>query len=418
VKGAWARRSPGSALKPFTYLLAFEHGATPATVAADVPSTFLTSTGVYAPEDFTQRCCGPMRYRLALANSLNIPAVRVLESLGGPAPLRSRLQHWGLTTLDRAADEYGLGLTIGDAEVRLIELTNAYACLARLGRFQPYRLTLDPQTQSPAPPYAMPDPPSGPAWLIADILSDNEARVHSFGRESALRFEFPVACKTGTSTDFRDNWSMGYSPEFTVGVWVGNFDGSAMHKVSGVTGAAPILHDVFEELHRRFGTSWYPRPADIVERDVHPLTGKLLMAPRPNAVHEKFLVGHLPQEEAPSDYDEQGRVVLGPEYQEWLASAQNSLGTQVAEAARAPDLRLVAPVAGTTFVVDPDVPSSARIPLLARGHGALVWHSDSLVCREENGRCYAEATPGTHRLSVRDSETGKVAETWVVVKEL
>jgi len=417
VNGAWARRSPGSALKPFTYLLAFEHGATPATVAADVPASFLTSTGMYHPENFTQRCNGPVRYRLALANSLNIPAVRVLASLGGAAPLRERLQQWGLSTLDRPADQYGLGLTIGNAEVRLLELTNAYAALARLGRFQPYRLATNPETYSPLPQRSPPEPPTGPAWLIADILNDNEARVHSFGRESALHFDFPVACKTGTSTDFRDNWTMGYTPEFTVGVWVGNFDGSAMHEVSGVTGAAPILHDIFVQLHSRYGTSWYARPPGVEEHDIHPLTGKILTASHTDAVGEKFLSGHLPQVENASDYDEEGRVILGPEYQEWQASAQNLLGDKIAGVSLAADLHLVTPVAGTTFVIDPDIPSTARIPLVAKGQGQLVWESDSLACQTEGADTYATAVRGKHRITVRDA-AGKTAETWIVVKAL
>src|SRR4029453_559780 len=105
------------------------------------------------------------------------------------------------------------------------------------------------------------------AWLIADMLSDNTARTLAFGANSPLRFDFPVASKTGTSSGFRDNWAIGYTPEFTVGVWTGNFDGSPMHQVSGVTGAAPILHDVFVELQRRFGTTWFDIPAGIVTRD-------------------------------------------------------------------------------------------------------------------------------------------------------
>ena len=108
------------------------------------------------------------------------------------------------------------------------------------------------------------------------MLSDNSARTLAFGINSALRYDYPVACKTGTSTDFRDNWTIGFTPEFTVGVWVGNFDGAPMHEVSGVTGAGPILHGIFDHLHATRGTSWYPTPAQIVERTIHPLTGKLL----------------------------------------------------------------------------------------------------------------------------------------------
>jgi penicillin-binding protein 1C len=300
VNGAWAPRSPGSTFKPFTYLLALEHGATPATIVADVPTEFATATGLFAPVNYDRHCYGPMRYRLALANSLNISAVKVLASQGGPKSLQQLLQQCGLTTLDRPAEHYGLGLTIGNAEARLLELANAYACLARLGEYQPYRMLLDAAGQrgrSASQPYTRTAPQvasPAAAYLIADILSDCDARALAFGVETPLRFDFPAACKTGTSSDFRDNWAFGYTPEFTVGIWVGNFDGAPMEHVSGVTGAAPILHDVLDHLHERYGTSWYATPTNIVECWIHPITGKRLsQAPvtaGPGAVREKFLV--------------------------------------------------------------------------------------------------------------------------------
>ena len=134
------RVRPGSALKPFLYWLAFEKGATPASIVADVPTDFATSTGLFSPVNYDRHCYGPVRYRAALANSLNIPAVKVLDSLGGPAPLLELLRRCRLSTLTHADDYYGLGLAIGNAEARLLELANAYACLARLGVCRPYRL--------------------------------------------------------------------------------------------------------------------------------------------------------------------------------------------------------------------------------------------------------------------------------------
>ncbi|MGZ5024853.1 MAG: penicillin-binding protein 1C, partial [Chthoniobacterales bacterium] len=267
VNGAWAKRSAGSALKPFTYLLALERGATPATMVADVPTSFAAADGFYRPENYNRRCYGPVTYRTALASSLNIPAVKVLQAAGGPAALEERLRAVGLTTLDHEPEIYGLGLTLGNCEARLLEMTNAYASLARLGEFRPWRVLRDAPTA--ARRYSQPEL----VWQIADMLSDNSARTLAFGINNALRFDFPVACKTGTSSDFRDNWTIGFTPEFTVGVWVGNFDGAPMHEVSGVTGAGPILHGIFEYLHAQRGTSWYARPAKIVERTIDPLTG-------------------------------------------------------------------------------------------------------------------------------------------------
>ena len=207
-----------------------------------------------------------------------MPAVKVLNAIGGPKVLRGRLQACGLTTLNEPADHYGLGLTIGNAEARLLELANAYACLARLGLPALSIAGRIPQRLGPAPGDGTNAFRRGrfaaAAYLIADILSDNSARHLAFGMDSPLCFDFPVACKTGTSTDFRDNWAVGYTPEFTVGIWVGNFDGSPMEHVSGVSGAAPILHEIFEYLHEHYGTSWYSAPTNIVECWIHPVTGK------------------------------------------------------------------------------------------------------------------------------------------------
>ena len=249
------------------------------------------------------------------------------------------------------------------------------------------------------------------------MLSDNSARLLGFGLHSALRFDFPVACKTGTSTDYRDNWAMGYTPEFTVGVWVGNFDGSPMREVSGVTGAAPIMHAVMEHLHTRFGTTWYAAPENIVEREVHPLTGKLLAHPRADAVRERFLRDHLPPVESPDDYDITGRVKLGPEYRAWMASGEGGLETRVCCEAGT-SLHLESPLPGTTYLVDPDLPSSRWVPLQASGPALTVWESDSLTLQQSEGHTYAVLREGVHHLSVRDPATGQHAETWISVKSL
>jgi penicillin-binding protein 1C len=413
VNGAWAPRSAGSTLKPFTYLLAFEQGANPATIVDDLLAEFATATGVFAPENYNRRCYGPMSYRRALANSLNISAVKVLQSVGGAAALQRRLQGFGLTTLTQTPEHYGLGLTIGNAEVRLLELANAYATLARLGEYRPWQLV------SGENPPATAAVSTGSAWLIADILSDNNARALAFGLESPLRFDFPVACKTGTSSGFRDNWALGFTPEFTVGVWMGNFDGTPMREVSGVSGAAPVLHEMFERLHEQFGTTAFPTPANIVERTVHPLTGKILTGYEASGVQEKFLKNFLPPVETAADYDDTGRVRLPACYREWLAGAENWLGTAaVAEnAGGLQQLRLVSPQPGTTFFIDADLPPSSRaIPLRAEGGSSLRWESESLECRAAAGGPVAVMREGRHRLTVMCSDTGERMETWVTVK--
>lgn len=443
VNGAWAPRSPGSTLKPFTYLLALERGATPATVVADVPTEFATATGVFTPVNYNRHCYGPMRYRPALANSLNISAVKVLASIGGPEPLQRLLQQCGLSTLSRPAEDYGLGLTLGNAEARLLELANAYACLARLGEYKPYRLLLtesnrewlvgtprrgvgvgaeaDASARRPYPRSSafcqVADPAA--AYLIADMLSDNSARTLAFGAESPLRFNFPVACKTGTSSDFRDNWAFGYTPEFTVGVWVGNFDGTPMEHISGVTGAAPILHDLFEHLHQRYGTTWYEAPANIIECWVHPITGKRLSqtqaASGSEAVREKFLAANLPPVESSVAL---AAVRLGGEYRDWLASGDNWLGNRAVLAPGQSSLRILFPLPGTTIYLDPDLPQQGRrLCMRADGPELVEWQSDSLRVARDGNRQVALLTKGRHEITVRDPLRGNTARTWINVLE-
>jgi penicillin-binding protein 1C len=412
VNGAWAKRSAGSTLKPFTYLLALERGATPATVVADVRTSFPSADGFYRPENYNRRCYGPVLYRTALASSLNIPAVKVLLAAGGPEALHERLRLCGLTTLNRTAEIYGLGLTLGNCEGRLLEITNAYASLARMGEYRPWRvLTTSPTTSRR---YSRPEL----VWQIADIMSDNSARTLAFGMNSALRFDYPVACKTGTSTDFRDNWTIGFTPEFSVGVWVGNFDGAPMREVSGVTGAGPILHAIFDYLHANRGTSWYRTPAGIVERNVHPLTGKLLADSDARGVREKFLPDRLPDAESPADYDAAGNVQLGPEYADWFASAENGIRDRAILATAKGELRITSPLPGSVYLLDPDVPSTRRIPLIANGGTQIKWESESLSCRSETGANFALATEGEHRIIVTDLASGQHAETWIRIRSL
>lgn len=439
VNAAWAPRSPGSALKPFTYLLALERGATPATVVADIPTEFVTATGLFAPVNYNRHCYGPVRYRIALANSLNISAVKVLESIGGPEPLQHLLQQCGLSTLNRLPNEYGLGLTIGNADVRLLELVNAYACLARLGEYKPYRLLANPEPPSSfasslgvqcsmfdvqcSKVHGERVMDSTAAYLIADILSDNDSRTLAFGAESALRFDFPVACKTGTSSDFRDNWAFGYTPEFTVGVWIGNSDGSPMQHISGVTGAAPILHDLFNHLHQLYGTTWYAQPTNIVECWIQPISGKRLTesSADPSAIKEKFLIDHLPPVETPDDYEilspSKRAVRLGNDYRDWFASQDNWLGTSAVLREKDNPLRIVFPPPGTIVYLDPDLPEQgSRLFLRATGPPGIQWHSDSLSLTTAGNREVALLTEGHHQLTARDPISGAEAETWLDVR--
>jgi penicillin-binding protein 1C len=256
---------------------------------------------------------------------------------------------------------------------------------------------------------------------MADMLNDNSARAQAFGTESHLRFDFPVACKTGTSSNFRDNWAFGYTPEFTVGVWVGNFDGTPMRGISGVAGAAPILHEMIEHLHQVNGTSWYQAPAGIATAEVHRVTGKRptenRIAPDSMWVSDNFLADRLPPMETAEDYDEAGRVRLGPEYRSWVKSPDNWLGSSVATAEPRTALRITFPPAGTTLYLDPDLPfGGGRLEVTACGPSQPEWASTTLSFRNEGGRTIALLEPGRHRLMARDPSTGVTDETWVEVK--
>lgn len=246
--GVIARRQPGSALKPFVYELAMERlGWSAGTALPDVELELPLPSGSYAPRNYDGRFHGPVRLREALASSYNIPAVWAAAALG-PERVLERLRALGFATLDREAAHYGAAIALGDGEVRLLDLAAAYATLARGGLHVPPRAVLAARDRAgaeiplppPPPPARVLDPIR--ARIITDILADSRARVGAFGEDSALELPFAAAVKTGTSKGFRDNIAVGYTPDLTVAVWVGNFDGAPMSGVSGVTGAGPLLH--------------------------------------------------------------------------------------------------------------------------------------------------------------------------------
>jgi penicillin-binding protein 1C len=411
VNGAWARRSPGSALKPFAYLLALADGATAADILPDVPAEYATPTGLFRPANYDRHCRGPVSLREALASSLNLPAVRLLADHGGPSRLQATLQEFGLTTLDRPSTDYGLGLVLGDAEVRLLELANAYATLARLGLWLPVRTQPGPPTHA-----GRRVAPADDCWLIADILQDPLARAGAFGLATPLRTGFPLACKTGTSSGFRDNWAFGFSPEFTLGVWVGNFSGQPMHDVSGVSGAGPVLHDLAVHLHRTFGSSWYPQPSNCLTARVEPLLGRRVTADRPGR-SEVFLAGRLPGWLTPEDLTADGRIRLSREYAEWAAGPDQRLGNRVliGETTEPTPVRILNPLPGTLCLLDADR-SEASQRLNLKASRAVRWRSPTLEIEQGATGASARLQPGRHRLEAVTAEGTSAVETWIEVR--
>ena len=281
INGPRVLRQPGSALKPFTYALAFEEGFTPASVLPDIPSTFPTAEEgvVYTPRNYDGSFRGPMLARVALAGSENVPAVALASEVGVPGLLRF-FSRAGLSTFDNTAAHYGLGVTLGNAEVRLDELVAAYAMFARGGEWiaPTYRACADEDDCAGAREARRVISPRTAFW-ITDILSDGAAREFAFGRGGSLEFPFAVAVKTGTSQAYHDNWTVGYSRHVTVGVWVGNFDRRPLRNSSGVTGAAPVFHAVMLAAERRAAGPEFsiapvlPPSDDTVERQVCVLSG-------------------------------------------------------------------------------------------------------------------------------------------------
>jgi penicillin-binding protein 1C len=265
VNGALAPRSPGSTLKPFTFALGFASGLiAPSTILADLP---MQAEG-WTPENFDGKFRGPVSASRALVASLNLPAVEVLARVGH-AELYHLLKRCGISTLQAPPDAYGLSLTLGSAEVSLLELTNAYAALARGGLAIPYSLLSAPREAGP-PRRVLPE---GAAYLVAEILSDT-SRLGPAGGRLASAGRPRIAWKTGTSSGNRDAWTVAWNPEYTVGVWMGNFDGRPAAALAGLHTAAPLALKVFGALYVNRVGPWYPRPQDVVEGEVCARSGQ------------------------------------------------------------------------------------------------------------------------------------------------
>ncbi len=300
-----ATRQPGSSIKPITYAAAFDpHHADPytlATMANDVRTAFVTKEGdPYVPINYDHLYRGPVLLRQALASSFNLVAVKVLDHVG-LEDMTALARRLGITTLDDS-ERFGLSLTLGGGEVRLLELTAAYAAFANGGyKVEPVAILRVEDSQGNVLREWRPETGARVldervAYLITDILSDDTARISGFGEGSVLKLSRPSAAKTGTTTDWRDNWTIGYTPELVVGVWAGNADNEPMRHVSGVAGAAPIWHDFMEEVLKGRPAQEFVEPEGLVRVEVCALSGKL---PSPHCPHRKtelFIAGTEPRE--------------------------------------------------------------------------------------------------------------------------
>jgi penicillin-binding protein 1C len=364
VDGVLALRQAGSTLKPYLYELALERRyVTAASLLADSSLSLDTASGVYIPQDYDHDFKGLVSVRTALASSLNVPAVRTLV-LTGVETFRDRLNALGYSGIKREGNYYGYSLALGSAEVTLWQQAQAYRTLARRGEWSP--ITLTPVSASATSSRVL---APGATFVVSDILGDPAARTVTFGLDSHLDTNFWTAVKTGTSEDMRDNWCIGFSRDFTVAVWVGNYEGDSMRDVSGVSGAAPIWHDIMVALHR----------------------GVVSVEPPPPPGVSAMLTSFSPAVE--------------PARREWFLSGTMPAGARVAVVPATARPSIQSPANGMIIAVDPDIPAGHQKVLIAvrgvRPGMRLVLNDQSLgpVVRD----LLWQPRPGAYYLTLKDA---------------
>lgn len=449
--GVLARRQPGSTLKPFVYAVAMEDlGWTAATVLPDIDLHIATEQGDYHPHNYDGHLHGPVRLREALANSYNVPAVYAASAVS-PARVLDRLHEVGFRTFDHDANHYGPAIALGDGEVRLIDLATAYSTLARGGIYLPFRaIAAADDTNGLAIPILQPAAQRvmdvTTTAVLLDILKDPQARSSSFGLATVLDLPFEVAVKTGTSKGFRDNLTVGVTHELTVAVWVGNFDGSAMEGVSGITGAGPLFRAVMLAAARTRPPSAAILPIERLEPiEVCALSGKRPTAACKHKLIELFPPGQAP--EHPCDMHAQVTVdrrnglladrscpsseieirdveSFDSEYISWARSTQRpiepSAWSPLCSRHRQPPtttasskrLAVRYPYANAVFLTDPSLPSQtqglvvrADVPPTVR-QIRFVLDGDSVAVHGAPFEHVAALTVGSHRVWVEADGIG------------
>ena len=360
VDGVRAQRQAGSTLKPFLYELALETRLlTAASLLDDSPINLETPSGLYVPQNYDREFKGLQTLRTSLASSLNIPAIRTLM-LVGPDALVSRLHDLGFSAIRHEGDYYGYSLALGSAEVSLWELVAAYRQLANLGHVMPpLRITTTHHEQAEnAKPLA-----AGASFIVGDILADRASRSVSFGLDNSLALPLWAAVKTGTSKHMRDNWCIGFSARYTVGVWVGNFDGSPMWDVSGLTGASPVWAELMQRLHHALPSEPPVAPAGIEQADLR------ARAERAPLTREWFISGTAPR-------------------------------TRVAHSTQPQRPRIIYPGRDSILVMDPDIPAAnERVFFTTRPSSTAVrWRLNGSVLSAAHPRWTPR--PGHYTLSL------------------
>jgi penicillin-binding protein 1C len=372
VDAVVARRQAGSTLKPFLYAEAIdEKRLTAASLLDDAPLDLATGGGLYIPQNYDHDFKGWVSVRTALGSSLNVPAVRTLVMVT-PHRFAKTLVALGLP-LTQAGDYYGFSLALGSADVTLASLANAYRALANGGVSGPMDdLLPHPQTAPSASGSRIFSPQA--SFIVTDILADNNARTRTFGFDSVLATRFFSAVKTGTSKDMRDNWAVGYTSTYTIGVWVGNAEGEPMWDVSGVTGAAPVWAALARYLHRQAPSRAPVAPAGLVRADIE---------------YQDDV------EPARRDWFVEGTQMTR------IALAANALGRGSKGSAR-----IQTPTDGAIFALDPDIPADRQRVWFESGAGAPsggAWRLDGRPMQRASRMAWLP-WPGRHTLELLDAK--------------
>ena len=365
VNGAMAARAAGSTLKPFAYALAIDRGlVTPSTMLMDVPTRFRD----FDPHNFSLDFRGWVSVRDALVLSLNLPAIDV-ERRVGQERLYSTLRELGLNTLSKPADHYGLGLVLGNTEVRLLDLANAYACVARGGGWAPVRFV-----ESAALPTVKPVFSPEACWMLSDMLCGEERAMDTTGHAADVRLP-PMAWKTGTSAGLRDAWTVAWNPDYVIGVWVGNPNGSSSDALVGRKTATPVAWDLFRRIYPDNQGPWFARPAGVKHRTVCAVSG---CTPGPNCSHriEDWCIPGVSRHETCSLHRSGEEAAFPPAVASYLNLQKKSESDQpLAEA-----VRIRTPTRGSVYRWMPESGLNSQQLALQAGSGradeTLHWFVD------------------------------------------
>jgi penicillin-binding protein 1C len=459
VNGAMSPRSPGSTLKPFVYALALDQGLiSPQTILSDVPVDY----SGYKPENYDEKYRGAITVSEALRHSLNVPAINLTAKLGEEG-LYDFLKNAGITTLAKPEEYYGLSIVLGGCEVTLLELTNLYAGLGDMGKFAPYKLIIEKEQDRKSRLFTKSDditPPhldktmtrsllrEGTAYILTEMLTEVDRPDLPTCWESTVNLP-KVAWKTGTSYAHKDAWSIGYTPQFTIGVWVGNFNAVGVPAIVGAEAAAPILFDLFNALSTRSNKQWYVKPSDIKDREVCSLSGMCMSPNCRNSKTEMYIPGVSPYQKCDMhraiaidketgmrlcsncrigrDYETKTFVIWHPEIATWLERngvivdklPPHYIECSVVASGEGPVIR--SPSINSEYIIREGVDLEYQKILLeasiSNDSRNLFWFVDSKMIfnGSPTDKVFITPTMGNHVVMCMDDE-GRAAKTTFVVR--